>query len=346
MGKVFVLTSEGTAPAMQASKLGHPPELVRTCGLEHLVNLHKESGTIPYEATKRLHQETCRLFRKIAGGQLLDLGALENTLSEAVNCLITSGSRMPKLRDFVYFDETLPAHSINVALTALFTGAGLGFDRERLMKLASGGLLHDAGLVDAGSRSVAARRSHVDGINPSPARTHPGKGAAFLRAGGLRDEAILTMVYNHHERHDGLGYPHGIGENEITLDSAIVAVSERFVTQSNPMESGGLQPGNRAIKGLLRDAGRAHSPQAVRALVGAVGLYSIGSLVKLTSGETGMVVENSDDSPLAPRLMLMDNSDGEEFAEPTYMDLSENKGVHVEQVVDPSDWAGLGLISI
>jgi hypothetical protein len=303
----------------------------------YVIQKHSEPGAIREEILESLHTETLAFYQRLAFDGKLDLDSLRYAASEAADFMMEHPSTTPKINDLKFFQGDLPTHSVNVAVLSLFAGRYFDLPRRNLRDLVLGALLHDVGLTVFGiepSRDMG--RIFAESANPIPIGTHPETGVRMLKKNRVRDEALLNIVYNHHERHDGLGYPRKLAGSEIGLASSLVTLANDFVTLSSTASNGGIMPGSRVMSLLMRDIGKAYSPEAAWGFINMVGIYPVGSFLHLSNGETGLVVDNPSGNILTPRLMLICNAEGEEI-EPTFADLSESEGVYVSRILNQSE---------
>lgn len=109
-------------------------------------------------------------------------------------------------------------HSRRVAQYAMVTGRAMELEEGRLERLHFAALLHDIGMLKIDRRRFGDKESH---------RQHPGLGARMLSRIKVWED-LATMILHHHEWWDGSGYPEGLAENEIPLESRIIALAEAF----------------------------------------------------------------------------------------------------------------------
>jgi len=335
--KVFLLThgeaQEITAPIETHQKISEDlSDKLR----EHL-KLHNEPGLIPKGLHTELRTSLQELFQDFRCKTRPDFTRLRFVASAIVE-LIQSTKCSLKLNDLIFYEPSLIAHSANVALISACAGKKLGLSYRQLLSLTMGALLHDVGLLELGIDGLKdLRKSFAESINPIPMSTHPEKGVKLLKNYGLTDEVALDIVYNHHERYDGLGYPRKLRGTEIPITSVITAIANDFVTLSSISEEGGLAPGASVMPRLIREGGRAYDPEVLRAFVQSVGAYPVGSLLTLSTGEIVMTVSNSSNNPLTPRTMVIRNANGDYAHHPIYIDLDEVPGVFVASVLRPDN---------
>jgi HD-GYP domain-containing protein (c-di-GMP phosphodiesterase class II) len=131
------------------------------------------------------------------------------------------------------------------------------------------------------------RTSALNDEERAMVRRHPAEGTDLLRSAGVSDEEWLTCVQQHHENHDGSGYPDGRQRDEIAFVAKLVGMADRYcacVSARNYRRSM-LPP--LALAKLCSDPGNA--PELVRHFSRQLGEYPPGTLVRLANGETGVV---------------------------------------------------------
>ncbi len=123
-------------------------------------------------------------------------------------------------------DDTVYAHSINVALIARILGTWLKYDDETLDQLTITGLLHDIGKLKIPA-NILEKPGKLTDIEFEVIKTHPRMGYDSLTRFNL-DERILNAVLHHHERSDGSGYPDRLKGSEIDDFTMIIAVADVY----------------------------------------------------------------------------------------------------------------------
>lgn len=219
-------------------------------------------------------------------------------------------------------DEYTFHHMINVCVLSLALGHAIGLGREQLINLGIGALLHDVGKVKV-PRQILQQAGPLDEEQWRIVQHHPVDGTGLI-VQTSRDlfHPAATVVLEHHAAYDASGYPTLRGHRQPTLLSRIVAVADCFdaVTSARPYR----QPEERrqALAILQAGAGKGFDPRVVRAFVRMMGLYPIGTLAELSTGEVGVVIRNHERLLAHPVLkMILDATGSSREAEER--DLSE-----------------------
>ncbi|HEV7915251.1 MAG TPA: HD domain-containing phosphohydrolase [Albitalea sp.] len=179
------------------------------------------------------------------------------------------------------------AHAIHCALICLLVARRLGWDEARIFTTMKAALTMNIATLELQGRLA------VQGVPPTASQQallaeHPAKGADMLRAAGVDEELWLNAVLQSHERPDGSGYPNRITE---PIDEArLLRAVDVFMAKISPRTSRAPQTTQMAARQLFQeDKGGPVSA----AIVKEVGIFPPGELVKLKSGEHGVVVRRT-----------------------------------------------------
>jgi putative nucleotidyltransferase with HDIG domain len=124
-------------------------------------------------------------------------------------------------------DESTEEHTRRVALRAVQVGEELGLPPGRLRAIAIGGLLHDIGKLSVPER-ILKKPAALDEEEYAAVKRHPERGVKLLRELGGFAPAVQELVHSHHERLDGNGYPRGLAECDLGLDTRILTVCDVY----------------------------------------------------------------------------------------------------------------------
>jgi hypothetical protein len=194
--------------------------------------------------------------RPLAG----DLHAVDLVLQEELYL----GSHVRALTlELAQRDASTEQHTRRVALRAVQVGEQLGLSTPRLRNLAIGGLVHDIGKLSVPD-SILKKPGSLDDEEYAVIRRHTEWGTRLLEELGGFPPAVRRLVRDHHERPDGLGYPRGLREDEINLDTRILTVCDVYDALISPRVYRPAWTHEDAI-GLLHDRA-AFDPRCVKAL--------------------------------------------------------------------------------
>jgi HD-GYP domain-containing protein (c-di-GMP phosphodiesterase class II) len=163
---------------------------------------------------------------------------------------------------------------------------------------------------------------------------HPKVGADILARLDLEDPAPMLVAGEHHMHPDGSGYPDRESDYVPHPYSRIVQIADRYENFTDPQEDEieALTP-DKAMVQVLRDAGSADDPFFARLFAGALGVFPIGCMVRLSNHSVGVVSRPGED-PFAPTVRMAFDERGMELEDPYDLDLAATEQRIVE-VVDP-----------
>jgi HD-GYP domain-containing protein (c-di-GMP phosphodiesterase class II) len=162
-------------------------------------------------------------------------------------------------------DAYTETHTRNVALRAVQVGEELGLPHTRLRELAIGALAHDVGKLSVPT-AILQKPSSLTDEEFAVIKRHPEWGFELLRELGGFSKLASRLVLDHHERLDGSGYPRGLRDGDLDLETRILAVCDVFdalMSERVYREAWSLED---AMALLLREAGTAFDPRCVEAL--------------------------------------------------------------------------------
>jgi putative nucleotidyltransferase with HDIG domain len=160
-------------------------------------------------------------------------------------------------------DSCTGMHSATVSSLCALIARQLGFESERVKRLRVAGLLHDIGKIGTPD-AILNKAGKLTDAEFEVIKEHSVRGAEIARAAHLEEEA--KWIRHHHERIDGLGYPDGLADDQIPLESRIILVADGFeaMISDRPYRKGCSQ--ETAMEELERHAGRQFDPDCVTAL--------------------------------------------------------------------------------
>jgi len=256
---------------------------------------------------------------------------ISNSVSRNPGALI-SLARLKTADDYTYM------HSVAVCALMIALARELGLAEDDTRQAGLAGLLHDLGKAFIPGE-VLNKPGKLTDDEFTVIKTHPLRGYEALLDGSGASERVLDVCLHHHEKTDGSGYPKGLKGDQISLFAKMGAVCDVYdaITSNRPYKAG-WDPAESLRR--MAEWAKGHFDEAVfQAFVKSVGIYPIGSLVRLESGRLGVVVEQSGKSLLAPRVKVFFSTKSNARIPPEEIDLSHpavrDKIVGRE---DPAKW--------
>lgn len=249
--------------------------------------------------------------RQVAVHRVPELRKSREVVHEMVDSLTEERFSLLGLAAIQDFDPYTYQHSVHVSILALALGQELGLSRRDLADLGVAALFHDMGKIQI-PKDVLQKPGCFGPRDWAVMRTHPLGGArALLHYGGRGDlaERIMLVSAEHHMRFDGSGYPRLGADWQQGLFSRLVSLADCFdaMTASRTYMQRPFTP-DAVVRYMLENSGRMFDPDLLRLFVAKVGLFPVGSLVRLESGELAVVVESpaSTAELERPRVRILD----------------------------------------
>jgi HD-GYP domain-containing protein (c-di-GMP phosphodiesterase class II) len=209
------------------------------------------------------------------------------------------------------YDEYTFTHSVNTAILAVSLGTFLSFSKPQLAALGVAGLMHDIGKVSV-PIEIINKPGKLTDDEWEEVKRHPIEGALILADIPGVSKMAMVAAFEHHQHGDVRGYPRMDDSHQQHLFSQIVAISDAYEALTAARVYYSIQmPAEKAVQILLSKRGSTFNPILVKAFVNMIGIFPIGTILKLDTGEIGLVVHQTRDL-MRPRVLLLSKFDGSE----------------------------------
>jgi len=168
-------------------------------------------------------------------------------------------------------------------------GIKLGLEAEDLFCLGMGALLHDYGKTRI-NKAILDKQGALTWEEFNKVKEHSLTGYTILKTETKFDHRMMLIALQHHERHDGRGYPWGTSGKDIHLFSRIVAVADVYDALTTDRVYRPRIPTHEAVRMICQGSGTQFDSEVVQAFCKATVPYEIGAAVKLNNGLYGTVL--------------------------------------------------------
>ncbi len=253
--------------------------------------------------SKRIYSESLKFIRTFMEGArlgaLLDYTRAEGVVESMLDSIMRNEDAMLSMIKLRNFDEYTYTHSLNTAVIALAFGRRLGMPRESLLALGLSAMHHDVGKARIPSK-ILNKPGKLSDEEFAVMKSHPVFGCELLTNGHTVPEPVLRGVLEHHEKHNGSGYPHSVAGPGISSFARVIAVADVYdALTSDRVYRRGMLP-HKALSIIYSMRGEDFAPGYAEQFIKSLGIYPVGSFVRLTSRDYGFVAANNPEKPLSP----------------------------------------------
>jgi HD-GYP domain-containing protein (c-di-GMP phosphodiesterase class II) len=275
------------------------------------------------------------IFQDVADGTYLNHEPIDSVVKEMLDVLRQNKNEMIQLILLgEWFERRLSVSAINCMIVSGVIGSTMRLASHRLLQLATGGLLHDIGMLKV-QREILEKQGRLSSDEMNRMRAHAVLGYQIISKDMKYPEEIALVALQHHEHWDGRGYPRSLKGEDITLFARIVAVADAYEAMVSERPYRNSIIGYNAMKTVLSDNGKHFDPQVLKAFLESMGIFPIGSVVQLNNSSIGRVSENHTEAPLRPKIELLIDEFGNQIEGSEIVDLLNKKSLFIVKAIDP-----------
>lgn len=283
-------------------------------------------------------QAVISMFQEARMGKSVDTEGAQQLVKEISDSVARNPGALISLARLKTADDYTYMHSVAVCAMMIGLAKQMGLDEEQTRLAGMAGLLHDLGKALM-PMEVLNKPGKLTEAEFKVIRSHPIEGHRLLLLALDVNPIVLDVCLHHHEKTDGSGYPDGLKANEISLFAKMGAVCDVYdaITSNRPYKIG-WDPAE-SLRKMAEWASGHFDGNIFQAFVKSLGIYPIGSLVKLTSGRLAVVVEQTGKSLTTPSVKVFFSTKSNMRIATEVIDLS-HAGT-TEKIVsreDPAKW--------
>jgi HD-GYP domain-containing protein (c-di-GMP phosphodiesterase class II) len=278
------------------------------------------------------------MFTEVRMGRALDTGNALLVVDEISQSVLRNPSALISLARLKTGDEYTYMHSVAVCALMVVLSLQLGLDPAQTREAGMGGLLHDIGKM-AIPLTILNKTGTLTNDEFGLIKGHSAEGYKLLLESHGVGQIAQDICLHHHERIDGKGYPERLADGQISLYARMAAVCDVYdaITSDRPYKKG-WNPAE-SLRKMAEWSGGQFDTAVFHAFVKSVGIYPVGTLVRLESGFLGVVIDQNEQSLLTPVVKVFFSTKASKRLPPRVLDLSRSEVP--EKIIgyeDPKNW--------
>ncbi|MCL2809945.1 MAG: HD-GYP domain-containing protein [Treponema sp.] len=301
-------------------------------------DVRQNSG--PYRAYKNLIDKLNAVFVGLKTGDDVEMRAVDNI------CTLLLQDLHDNPDTFVGFilggeitSQELAKSSINTAILSAKTAQELKLPNHKILNIVSGALLHDVGMLRL-SKGITEKKGGLSDAELEQIKSHPIHTSKIITKELYGPREVNLIALQHHERWDGQGYPDKLVGQAIDIGARIISVADAFEAMVSKKSYRNSMIGYQAIKNLMADNGRRFDPAVIIAFTKIMGIYPIGSIVRLNDTSIARVVSIHTDAPMRPVIQLLMDKNGDALGSGNVVsvNLLADRTLFIKEAIDPAEF--------
>ncbi|AHL76113.1 hypothetical protein CH92_13805 [Stutzerimonas stutzeri] len=254
-------------------------------------------------------------------GRAIDTKACQALVKRNLESMLRNESAMLWLTRLKSQDVYTSLHCLSVSILAMGFGTHLGLPDDKIEMLGIAGLLHDVGKMKI-DPAILNKPGKLTQEEFDHIKLHPEFGYQALCNQDDIPAVAVQAAYGHHERLDGRGYPQGLAQYQIPFMTRVITIVDAFDAITSHRAYDDARPIQAAYDVLRSGSGLQFDESLVQEFIRWLGVFPVGTLVELHTGEVALVLEKHQQLHLRPKVVVMRDAD-KNPCEPRYLDLSQ-----------------------
>lgn len=303
------------ADAMPES-VAAPGELIRPSFIAETVELtiYEDTTTVEEEISaaadsfKRTNDLLHSIAEDIRAGDGLKLDNVEAVIDDMVDSMVRNPDALMWVARMREQDLNIYSHGISVAVNLVAFGRHLGYAKEQLAQLGTLGLLLDVGKIRL-PRDLLEKNERLTADEFELIKEHVDHALSILHDTPNIHPDVLEGIAQHHERMNGSGYPKNLMGDKISTFGRMGAIADTYsaVTKSRPYAEA-ISP-HQALQMLSSWSGSQFQTDMVEQFIQSIGVFPVGSMVELSTGEVAVVITHNKFKRLRPKVLVLTEPD-------------------------------------
>ncbi len=309
-----------TAPAkVEAERPSFLPEAVQLTIYEDKKPVESEIGAAK-DAFANTHTLLQNVVADIRSGNTMQVDVVERVIEDMVDSMVRNPDAMMWVARMREQDSSTYDHGLRVAINLIAFGRHLGYPKEYLAQLGIIGLLLDIGKIRI-SKELLEKHARLTPAEFAEIKLHVNHSIDILNQTAHVSADVIDAVAQHHERMDGSGYPYGLSGGNIGIFGKMAAIADTYSAITTKRAYAEAASPHEALQMLSSWGGTQFQSEMIEHFIQSIGVFPVGSLVELSTGEVAVVVTHNKQKRLRPKVLLVTEEDKKLLKHPNLKDL-------------------------
>ncbi len=267
--------------------------------------------------------------RAVEIGSSIDTTRSQEAAAQITESVVRNPDAMALLIKLQEKSEATLSRAVEISVMMTIFGRFLQLPQEKLEILGMLGLLQDVGKLKLPAELAA--RGPINDAETELYRTHVNHSVRILSSTSGVPPEIPGLASLHHERFDGSGYPRGLRGDAIAFFGLIAGIVDTFDTLTAPQPFGANLSPAKALSIIYKERGKQFHPALVEQFIQCIGVFPVGSVVELNSGEVAIVIAQNMVRRMQPRIMVVKSAEGNPLRPYKMLDLMKEPKVRPDE---------------
>ena len=271
---------------------------------------------------KQVVESVNNAFYDVKMGRSLDTSDIKKSVKHLTDSVIRNQDALLIVNQIRHKNTYLYDHAINSCVLAVCFGKWKKLDYDTVISLGIAALLHDIGETKLDDRLIR-NKGHLNEHEFIEIQKHVDHSVKLLSSTIGITPLTITLVQQHHERLDGSGYPDGLTGNELNPIAQILGLVDVYDSMTSETTYSYATAPTHVLKQLLESNDELFDNLLIKQFIKCIGIYPVGSLVRLSNGCIAIVNEITDQDSLHPKVKMIYNARQEHFIHPVDLNLAD-----------------------
>lgn len=278
------------------------------------------------------------VFGDVSSGKDINLSVTRDVSEKMVESIYRNEAALPCIAKVRQSANYLVSRALNVASLMISFAKHLGLPPAEIADIAVGALLHDAGMLKV-DQGLLKKQEKLTQKEHDEIKMHVLYSYEIVSKAAGVTQTALDMALLHHERYDGSGYSQGVKGEKVPMAVRMLSIADIFDAMTTMRAySGGMNLSAANRKLLEMGTLKLVDEILVQRFIRCIGIYPVGTIVRLSSGKMGIVVKQNADNLLTPVVKVIYDGGKGCFVRPRCLDLAAPPEERKNEKIVSNDW--------